>query len=291
MGAMLMLTPGQRMAGLVLKLRPLAVIAGRVLEEHEEPVALASVIAIKYTYTQEGKRLLTYRSVTTNDLGEYRVFGLEPGRYYVAAIHPSRPSSAEDRLVGPRPEEAYATTYYPGTAEIRTATQVEVAGGEVVQNINLQFAKSPIVWVRGSVANLPGTTSSTVMVDLARTDDLASSKAIRGTAANQGRFEFRNVSAGRYTLTATVFDGQRKLQGRQMVDVGSANVEGVTITVGTVFDQPAGFAWMDKRNCRRGGSPCSYSRRIRVMACRFSERQRTLRGTSCLLASGRDGIS
>jgi hypothetical protein len=54
----------------------------------------------------------------------------------------------------------------------------------------------------------------------------------------QGQFEFRGVTAGRYTLTAQTNEGQKRLQGRQTVEVGSVNVENVTITLSTGFDQP-----------------------------------------------------
>jgi hypothetical protein len=59
-----------------------------------------------------------------------------------------------------------------------------------------------------------------------------------GASAIQGQFEFRGVTSGRYMLTATYFEGQKQLQGRQVVDVGSTNVENVTITLGTGFDVP-----------------------------------------------------
>ena len=122
---------------------------------------------------------------------------------------------------------------------MRSAAQVDAAPGAVVEGISLQLAKSFAVRVRGSVANLPGTTNSTVMVNMTRTGDVASyAISSMGAAANQGQFEFRGVTAGRYTLSAQSTEGQKKLQGRQTVDVGAVNVENVTITLSTGFDQP-----------------------------------------------------
>jgi hypothetical protein len=236
------LTPGQRMTGLELKMQPQAVIAGRVLDEHGEPVTRATVMAMSYSYTPAGKQLSPRSSATTNDLGEYRAFGLPPGRYYIAATY--RPNismtpSSEDRSAAPPPEEAYATTYYPGTTDMQSAAQVVAAPGAVIDSINLQLAKSLAVRVRGSIANLPGTTNSTAMVNLTRTGDVASSAmGSMGAAAMQGQFEFRGVTSGRYTLSASASDGQKRLQGRQTVDVGSVNVENIIITLGTGFDLP-----------------------------------------------------
>jgi protocatechuate 3,4-dioxygenase beta subunit len=236
------LTPGQRMSGLELKLQPQAVIAGRVLDEHGEPIARAAVMVMGYVYAPWGRQLSPRSSATTNDLGEYRAFGLPPGRYYIAATYRSNLSMAttsEDRSAAPPPEEAYATTYYPGTTDMQSAAQVEAAPGAVVESINLQLAKSPAVRVRGSVAGLSGAAVPYAMVNLTRTGDMASyTMGSMGASAIQGQFEFRGVTSGRYTLIATNADGQKQLQGRQMVDVGSVNVENVTITLGTGFDLP-----------------------------------------------------
>lgn len=235
------LTPGQRMSGLELKLQPQAVIAGRVLDEHGEPIARANVMVMGYMYMPGGRQLSPRSSATTNDLGEYRAFGLPPGRYYIAATYRSNLSmstTSEDRSAAPPPEEAYATTFYPGTADLRSAAPVEAAAGIAVENINLQLSKSFAVRVRGNVTNLPGTANSTVMVNMVRTEDVVSSVGNSMAAmANQGQFEFRGVTAGRYTLTAQSNEGQKRFQGRQTVDVGSANLENVTITLGTGFGQ------------------------------------------------------
>ena len=236
------LTPGQRMTGLELKLQPLAAIAGRVLDEHGDPVTRATVMAMSYGYMQGRKQLLPTSSAPTNDLGEYRAFGLAPGRYFIAATFPpgfSVMPSGEDRSAAPAPEEAYATTYYPGTTDMRSAAQVEAPPGAAVENINLQLAKLPAVRVRGSVVNQSGTGFPVVQVSMMRTGDSGSySMGSLGASAIQGQFEFRGVTSGRYMLTATYFEGQKQLQGRQVVDVGSTNVENVTITLGTGFDVP-----------------------------------------------------
>ena len=236
------LTPGQRMTGLEVKMQPQAVIAGRVLDEHGEPVARATVMAMSYSYMQGGKQLSPRSSATTNDLGEYRAFGLAPGHYYIAATYRSNvslSSTSEDRSAAPPPEEAYTTTYYPGTTDTQSAAQVEAPPGAEVENINLQLAKLPAVRVRGNVVNQSGGALPVVQVSMTRTGDSNSYAMVSlGASAIQGQFEFRAVTSGRYILSAIYFEGQKQLQGRQVVDVGSTNVENVTITLGTGFDVP-----------------------------------------------------
>ena len=63
-----------------------SVISGRVLDEFGEPVADAMVNAMRSAWTAGRRKLQpTGRSAQTNDLGQYRIYGLPPGDYYVSA--------------------------------------------------------------------------------------------------------------------------------------------------------------------------------------------------------------
>src|ERR1700736_3225869 len=87
-GAALTLRSGQNMKDLLFRLIPSAVIAGRILDEDGEPLPGATVSALREVYS-EGKRSLSVSTTAeTNDLGEYRLYGLAPGRYFVSAVLP-----------------------------------------------------------------------------------------------------------------------------------------------------------------------------------------------------------
>src|SRR5436309_3050351 len=84
-GTPLSLTPGQHIRDIVLRLTPHGVIAGRVLDEDGDPVARVQVNVMRYQ-SFRGKRQLVPRGWSmTDDLGEYRIFGLEAGKYYLSA--------------------------------------------------------------------------------------------------------------------------------------------------------------------------------------------------------------
>ena len=61
----------------------------------------------------------------TNDLGEFRLFGLAPGEVYVQAT--SRPDFG--RSASPRPTVPLAT-YFPGTADVVGAMPITLAAGQ-----------------------------------------------------------------------------------------------------------------------------------------------------------------
>src|SRR6185436_9980695 len=68
-----------------MNLTPTVVISGRILDRNGQPLGNATVEAKKMSYAQGKQQLTNVQSTITNDLGEYRLFYLTPGKYYVSA--------------------------------------------------------------------------------------------------------------------------------------------------------------------------------------------------------------
>jgi len=86
-GLPITLGAGQNFTDVVLQLVPAGTIAGRIFDRDGEPLPNVQVQALRYTY-REGNRVLTsVQQARTNDLGEYRLFWLTPGQYYVSATY------------------------------------------------------------------------------------------------------------------------------------------------------------------------------------------------------------
>ena len=56
-----------------------------VFDEDGEPVAMVNVQALRQSYVRGQKQLAPASSASTNDRGEFRIFGLPPGRYFLSA--------------------------------------------------------------------------------------------------------------------------------------------------------------------------------------------------------------
>src|ERR1700731_4348437 len=82
----LTLKRGQEIKDLVFRMQPAAVIAGKIVDAEGDPVAGAIIYV---TRSGSGARSnVPFGSFhSTNDLGEYRIFDLPPGRYLLLA-HP-----------------------------------------------------------------------------------------------------------------------------------------------------------------------------------------------------------
>ncbi len=79
------LPPGQAMTDLTVKLVAEGVITARVVDTDGEPLRNVQVQCERVTYGSNGKLLSPMNSASTNDMGEFRIFGLEPGKWYVSA--------------------------------------------------------------------------------------------------------------------------------------------------------------------------------------------------------------
>jgi carboxypeptidase family protein len=85
-GTPLQLGDGEQLKGVQFQLPRGGVIAGRVLDEDGEPVPGAMVRVLRYQYLQGDRRLTPAGNAQTDDRGQYRVWGLMPGDYYVNAL-------------------------------------------------------------------------------------------------------------------------------------------------------------------------------------------------------------
>src|SRR5688572_4732434 len=85
-GTPVVLADGQTLTGIAFSLPRGSVLTGRVTDEFNEPMAQAQVQVQRFQYGPDGqRRLQTAQSDTTDDRGEFRVFGLMPGEYVVNA--------------------------------------------------------------------------------------------------------------------------------------------------------------------------------------------------------------
>ena len=85
-GTVLNVRAAQQVTDVSFRLTPAGTISGRVMDSSGEPLPGVTVQALRSTYDATGKRALQpAASARTNDLGEYRIYWINPGRYFVSA--------------------------------------------------------------------------------------------------------------------------------------------------------------------------------------------------------------
>ena len=176
------------------------VIAGRVLDEYGEPVTDAPVTPMQKRMLQGLLRLLpSGRSTTTNDIGEFRIFGLPPGQYYVST-NPRQTSTGP--VDGSDARFGYAPTYYPSTSVAASARAVAVGLSETVGGIDLSLTTMRLATISGTTLDgqgMPLTRGSVSATDRGGT----TSNSAGGTIRPDGTFTMPALPPGEYILRAT----------------------------------------------------------------------------------------
>src|SRR5580658_5214518 len=208
-GLPLALSPGKHMDDLIFRMTPAGIITGRVRDENGEPLPGAQVTALLVAY-EGGKRTLVPASVVeANDLGEYRLYNLAPGKYLLSAGYESnsRRSRALASLLGSHEErEGLVTTYFPGTTDPVQASSISVHAGAELHSMDLSLQPSGLFHIRGNVTGLNAGTSGFAGAVMLRkaTSGLTAMMPEKNTTINpkDGSFDLEEISPGSYDLIA-----------------------------------------------------------------------------------------
>jgi protocatechuate 3,4-dioxygenase beta subunit len=233
---LLALDPGQDIKDLLLRMQPAAVITGKILDQDGDPVPVVSVMAFKYGRAKPGSGPSFAGSGRTDDLGEYRISGLAPGRYLILArdekAYPRTLLGAGEIKNGAKEPTVNAPTYYPGTMERSRAVPVELHAGDEMP-VNITLAVSQVFHIRGSLPNSVLAGGSVVRIELQARDDADPQMRFSGAKVDKdGNFDIGNVLPGSYTFTliAEGVQNDQRFRIEQTVAVSNANVDNLRLT-------------------------------------------------------------
>jgi carboxypeptidase family protein len=186
-----------------------SVLAGRVVDEFGEPVADANVSAMRMQFTNGKRRLVpSGRNSQTNDLGQFRIYGLPPGDYYVSATLRSLdnmmmdPGGAAGGPTGSNQSAGYAPTYYPGSASPGEAQRVSLAVGQELASVDIALQPARLARITGSAVGADGKALAGAMVMLmpATREAVMFGPGAVSPTDNDGHFTISGVAPGEYTL-------------------------------------------------------------------------------------------
>jgi protocatechuate 3,4-dioxygenase beta subunit len=277
-GTPLQLADGQQLKGVDFRLPRGSAIAGRVLDEDGDAMPGVAVRVMRYEYQQGERRLTPAGSAQTDDKGQYRVWGLMPGDYYVSAMArnvnpggggggrgPFRgwspggpavtgggPSGGRVGAPSPGPSDdadqlAYAPTYFPGVASVKEARPVSLGLSQEILDVNFSMMLVRAARVSGHVVNPDGTPATGGTVNLAADTTNAGQVGTNPGARIQwdGAFSIPNVPPGRYVLRARGNDREAAQYAFQPITVAGQDLDALTVILsaggtisGTVSFQP-----------------------------------------------------
>jgi protocatechuate 3,4-dioxygenase beta subunit len=173
------------------------VITGRILDEFGEPLPDAQVMAQRYQNIGGRRRLMVAgRPGMTNDIGEFRLFAIPPGQYYLSAT-----VRGMNMTIGDTDDRSgYAPTYFPGTATIAEAQRVTVGLGQIVSDMNMALMTTRTARITGTAVDSQGRPMMGMVMAAPLGDSMMMMFGPPGQIKPDGSFAIRGLAPGGYRL-------------------------------------------------------------------------------------------
>jgi protocatechuate 3,4-dioxygenase beta subunit len=236
-GAAIDLVDGQRFDKATISLQRGGVITGRVTDENGDALARVQVYTM-FLMAGSSRPQRTGSTVSTDDLGQFRLFGLQPAEYLVVAeargptfVQPNAPPEREEDKIG------FMTTYFPGTADEASAQRVRVRAGGETPGVEIRLVSGRLFTISGMVLDSQGRASARTSGQLMKSA-VGFSNSYGFSTDEQGRFQMKNIAPGAYRLIVRGRNpGGPEVQADQEMAVMplavNSDLEGVTVVTGT----------------------------------------------------------
>jgi protocatechuate 3,4-dioxygenase beta subunit len=207
-GSVLKLDSGQTARDITFHLTPQANISGHIRNDNGESLEGVTVRLQRYIYTPDGRRVLnTVQTTTTNDRGEYRIYWIDPGRYYLAA-------TGKDSFMSPSFKVGDATftpTYFGGVVDPLQAALLNLHPGDDTPAIDVVLSQQQnhVFRIRGRVVDATGLPVRFARVAVIRRDSKGLFYGERRSSyydTAKGTFEIGNLGPGTYWVSAQAME-------------------------------------------------------------------------------------
>lgn len=227
---------------LVLRLAPVAVLSGKVLDELGDPVRRATVSLYMEDRRVGVGRIQQVRDDNTDDQGSYEFTPLQAGIYFVSvsaapwyavhAVGSGQQSSEEPPAeVDQSLDVAYPITYYKDATEPDEASPILIRGGDRVE-ADIHLSPVPALHL---LFRVPGSLERGFNIPTLRKpafDGMEDVQVNGGQMVSPGVFELSGVAAGRYTVRTPLSPPGEDTQWSEVEMDLSANDEELDVSKG-----------------------------------------------------------
>jgi sarcosine oxidase gamma subunit len=225
------LSDGQSLNNIVLSLVPAGNVSGVIRDSDGRPQTGVPIQLLRSTFNAVGERTFHVEGTArTNDRGEYRLYWITPGRYFISAgtaSGPNRPLSPNGAPPSPNeiPDQSFALTYFPGVFDAGAAAIVEINPGAEVNGVDFIAPRQRLFSVRGRIVDSgSGRPPATASVSLAYRTLTGVGGAFNAGSrydASTGEFELRNVPPGAYVVQAIAATATPVAAGEAVVRISA----------------------------------------------------------------------
>jgi len=219
----------QEVKDVSIKLTPLSVVSGKVRDENGEAVPHVQIQAFRFSYWFGHRQLSQSGFAMTNDLGQFRMYDLQPGKYFfMANPQMTMGRGVPEGTITDFENLTYAATYYPSGLDIAQASVQEVKAGEELAGLEFRLKRSPSFHIRGSIVRAADEERGLV-VQVFRAG--RPTNAAAHSPREDGSWDIPNVVPGEYTLIATLNGRMDTDSARATIIVSDHDVDDVKLTM------------------------------------------------------------
>jgi protocatechuate 3,4-dioxygenase beta subunit len=232
-GSTITLGPAQQVTNLSLALMPQAVVSGKVIDQDGDPVEGAMVQLVGEMWERGKLRHAMQNGSNTNDLGQYRIPNVTPGKYYLLVDRVSGMADNDIPVDPGKPDIRPVKTFYPEAPTIESATQLDVKAGQDLSGMDIRVLSAPTYHVRGKiVGSVPeGVTGRLGVSASMRGAEDMSSFAVGSNVAKDRSFDIPGLSPGSYTLNLMTRGRGFHVLGHVDIAVGQSDVNDVQLAI------------------------------------------------------------
>lgn len=212
-----------------IQLAPQNFISGTLMDEDDSPFAGALVEALRAVYDNGQRRFVTAAQSISDDHGQFRLYGIPPGQYFISAFDPAF-AKVGDQLG----QLFYGPTFYPGTPYQDEAVRVTLDPGVPIEGLKFKLKIIKPARVSGKV-NTTGVALLAGAIDIGplRNSKIAPFAVSEADLRPDGVFQFANVIAERYRIRAR---GEVERQGvshfmQYTTPVAGADITNINMTL------------------------------------------------------------
>lgn len=206
-GNLILLGDGETLEKIDITLPTSGSISGRIVDENGDPVEGVAVRLMQLQYSANRRQLVNVAAAggrATDDTGHYRIYGVPPGEYVVAASVTDRVPAGSGPNGAPLERAAanipgYAPTYYPGTVVVSEAQSVRVGLSQDVSSIDLALATAHTARISGTALDSRGQPMN-VLIKRSLRSAAVDERPMRASMRSDGEFTFEDVAPGEYVL-------------------------------------------------------------------------------------------
>jgi hypothetical protein len=173
------------------------------------------VQALRRTYDIRGNpRLTLSASAITDDRGQYRIFWVDPGDYFVNAGFTPLQTAGEPEESTTRP--TYAPVYFPGVNDPEGTKPIRVALGREINGVDFRLRRQDLATVSGYVTSAVTRKPISAAITLSPVEE-ANVGRHQAQSSAEGTFGIRDVAPGSYIVSArsggsAVFAGFQRIR-------------------------------------------------------------------------------